>query len=152
MKSQNRHSSALTVFAGRAGVLVSLVSAGVVGLALAFGQFAVSADASPAWITPRAYEGVKEGMTRQDVQEAIGLPAGDYRDDAHKPGGRSYTEWSEQAAEAEFGSGDTAGRQAWEGNAYSIVVGFDDAGAVSWKTLWRHVPPTPPREKGRTAR
>jgi hypothetical protein len=77
-------------------------------------------------------------------QAALGLPAGDYRDDAHKPGGRSHTEWSEQAGEAEFGSGETAGRLAWEGNEYSIVVGFDQAGVVRWKNLWKHIPPHAP--------
>lgn len=123
---------------------MSLAAVGtVVLLLLAFGWYAVWAAPSPVKITPEAYERVKEGMGREEVQAAIGFPAADYRDDAHKPGGRRYTEWSEEAGEEEFGAGDTAGRLAWEGNAYSIVTGFDEAGVVRWKTLWRHVPPAP---------
>jgi hypothetical protein len=123
---------------------VSLAAAGfVLLLLLAFGWYAIWALPSPAKITPAEYARVKKGMSREEVQAAVGLPAGDYRDAAHKPGGRRYTEWSEEAGEEEFGDGDTAGRLTWEGNAYSIVAGIDEAGAVSWKTLWRHVAPTP---------
>ena len=127
------------------GVLaMSLAALGAVALLLlAFGWYAAWAAAPAPDITPAAYERVRAGMAREEVQTAIGLPAGDYRDDAHKPGVRRLTEWSEQEAEEELGTGDTAGRLAWEGNAYSIVVGFDEAGVVRWKTLWKHVPPTP---------
>jgi hypothetical protein len=108
----------------------------------AFGWYAVWAVPPPR-ITHPAYERVKGGMNREEVQAAIGLPAGDYRDAAHKPGGRWYTEWSEEAGQEEFGDEGTSGRIAWEGNAYSIEVGFNGAGVVIWKTLWKHVPPTP---------
>lgn len=112
-------------------------------LLLGFGGYGVWVVRSAPDVGPAAYERVRAGMGREEVQAALGLPAGDYRDDAHKPGGRRYTELSEQEAEEELGTGDAAGRLAWEGNAYSIVVGFDEAGLVRWKTLWRHVPPTP---------
>ena len=82
-------------------------------------------------------------MGREAVQAAIGLPPGDYRDGDHRPGGRSYTEWSEEAGQVDFVDTETAGRLHWEGDTYSIVAGFDEAGVVTWKTLWRHVPPTP---------
>jgi hypothetical protein len=133
------------VAAGRWGALpITLAAVGSVYLLLlTFGGYALWAASSPARITPEAYERVTEGMSRDDVQAALCLPPGDFRNDAHKPGGRWYTEWSEQADEKEFGDGDTAGRLSWEGNAFSIVVGFDEAGVVTWKTLWKHVPPTP---------
>jgi hypothetical protein len=143
MTTSEKHLSATA--AGRRGIpLASLASAGVVVVVLALGQITAGAGPSPAKLTPQAYERVKEGMGREEVQAALRLPAGDYRDAAHKPGGRSHTDWSEQAAEEEFGSGETAGRLAWEGNEYSIVVGFDQAGVVRWKTLWKHVPPHAP--------
>jgi hypothetical protein len=127
-----------------AAVPVSLAAAGAVALSLlGLGWYLVLTAPSHVKITPAAYERVAEGMGGEEVRAAIGLPAGDYRDGAHKPGGRWFTEWSEEAAQQEFGDGDTADRLAWEGNAYSIVVGFDEAGGVQWKTLWKHVPPTP---------
>jgi hypothetical protein len=43
----------------------------------------------------------------------------------------------------DFVDTETAGRLHWEGDTYSIVAGFDETGVVTWKTLWRHVPPTP---------
>jgi hypothetical protein len=112
-------------------------------LLLALGWYAVRTGPRPAQVTPEAYGRVQEGMSRAEVQAAIGLPAGDYRDRAHQPGGRRYTEWSEEAVEEEFVTGETAGRLEWEGNGYSIAAGFDEAGVVQWKTLWKHVPPTP---------
>jgi hypothetical protein len=131
------------VAAGRWGALAATLAAlgAVILLLLAFGWYAVKT--APAELTPETYERVTEGMGREEVQAAIGFPAGDYRDGAHKPGGRRYTEWSEEAGEEEFGAGDTAGRLSWQGNAYSITAGFDEAGLVRWKTLWKHVPPTP---------
>jgi hypothetical protein len=119
-------------------------AAGIVLLLLpAIGCYAVWAIPSPPRITPAEYAWVKGGMNREEVQAAIGLPAGDYRNAAHKPGGRWYTEWSEEAGEEEFGTRGTAGRLQWQGNTYSIEAGFDEAGLLTWKTLWRHVPPTP---------
>jgi hypothetical protein len=127
----------------RGAVLTSLAAVGAVALALlAFSWYVVWAAPPPDRITPDAYERVKEGMSRDEAQAAVGLPAGDYRDGAHRPGGRWDTEWSEEAGDEDYG-GDTVGRLAWEGNVYSVVVGLDEAGAVRWKTLWRHVPPTP---------
>jgi hypothetical protein len=81
-------------------------------------------------------------MHRSEVQAAVGLPAGDYRDRAHRPGGRSFTEWAEEADGKEFG-GATAEQLRWEGNEYDISAGFDEEGRLTWKTLWRHVPPAP---------
>jgi hypothetical protein len=142
MTTSEKHLSAAA--AGRRGILLaSLTPVGIAVLVLTLGQFAAGAGPSRAKITAQAYERVKDGMGREEVQAALGLPAGDYRDDAHKPGGRSHTDWSEQAAEEEFGSGETGGRLTWEGNEYSIVVGFDRAGVVRWKTLWKHVPRDP---------
>jgi hypothetical protein len=131
-------------------VLMSLLGLGtIVLLLLAFGWHAMQPAPPSAKIGPKAYVRVQEGMAREEVQSAIGLPPGDYRDSAHKPGGRLHTEWSEEAAGEEFGARDSASRLQWEGNTYSIVAGFDEAGLVTWKTLWRHVPPTPhgPREQ-----
>jgi hypothetical protein len=87
-----------------------------------------------------AYGRVRQGMDRAQVQTAVGLPPGDYRDRAHRPGGRAFTEWSEEAAAEEF-DGVAADRLQWEGNEYSISAGFDDAGRLTWKTLWRHGSP-----------
>jgi hypothetical protein len=123
---------------------VSLVAVGGVALVVAaLGWYAVWATPAPARITPAAYERIAAGMSRDEVQSAIGLPAGDYRNAAHQPGGRAYTEWSEEAGQEDLGDAETPGRLTWEGNAYSITVGFDEAGFVQWKTLWKHVPPTP---------
>ena len=91
-------------------------------------------------IDAAAYGRVRQGMDRAEVQTAVGLPPGDYRDRAHRPGGRAFTEWSEEAASEEF-DGVAADRLQWEGNQYSISAGFDDTGRLAWKTLWRHVPP-----------
>jgi hypothetical protein len=124
------------------GVALAIVSIVVLFL-LAFGWLDLRTTAPSARINPQAYARVEQGMHREEVQAAIGLPPGEYRDDAHQPGGRRYTEWSEEAAEQEFSARDTADRLQWEGNTYSIVAGFDEAGVVAWKTLWRHVPPTP---------
>jgi hypothetical protein len=131
--------------AGRWAELPALLAAvaGVVLFLLIFGWQVLRAAPGPVPITPEGYERVKQGMGREEVEAAVGLPPGDYRDGDHQPGGRWYTEWSEEAGNEEFNDGDTAGRLTWEGNAYSVVVGFDDAGAVQWKTLWKHVPPTP---------
>jgi len=96
----------------------------------------------PGRIGPEAYGRVMEGMDRAQVEKAIGLPPGDYRDRAHKPGGRAFTEWSEEAAGEEFG-GAAEDRLQWQGNDFSISAGFDEAGRVTWKTLWHHVPPPP---------
>jgi hypothetical protein len=130
---------------GRWGALLaSLVVAGaVVVLLLSLGWLTPRPASPSAKISPDAYERVTSGMRREEVQAAVGLPPGDYRDGEHRPGGHSYTEWSEEAGSEEFGAGKTAGRLEWEGNGYSIVAGFDEAGRVTWKTLWQHVPPTP---------
>jgi hypothetical protein len=123
---------------------------GVAGmLLLAWEWPALRTAARSARIGPAAYARVTDGMSRDEVQSAIGLPPGDYRDPAHAPGGRCSTEWSEEAGQVDFVAGDTAGRLHWEGNAYGITAGFDEAGRVTWKTLWRHVPPTPRGPLGR---
>jgi hypothetical protein len=124
-------------------VLLSLTAAGPVVLLLLAIGWAVVRSAPSSKISPDVYARVKEGMRREEVQAALVLPPGDYRDGAHKPGGRSYTEWWEEAGGEEFGARETAGRLRWEGNRYSIEVGFDETGVVTWKELWRHVPPTP---------
>jgi hypothetical protein len=82
-------------------------------------------------------------MGREEVVAAVGLPPGDYRDRAHRPGRGRPTVWSEEAAEDELGAGATTDRLHWDGNEYGIVAGFDEGGVVVWKTLWRHVPPAP---------
>ncbi|HEX5271634.1 MAG TPA: hypothetical protein VFW33_14150 [Gemmataceae bacterium] len=133
----------------RGALPVSLAASGAAVLFLAaFGWYAVWAAPSRARVTPAAYERIQAGMSREEVEAAVGVPAADYRHAAHRPGGRRYTEWSEEAGDEVFG-GETANRLTWEGNKYSIAVGFDEAGAVTWKTLWKHVPPTPhtPAEK-----
>jgi hypothetical protein len=130
---------------GRWGALLaSFVAAGaVVVLLLSLGWLTPRAASPSTRISPEAYERVASGMRREEVQAVIGLPPGDYRDGEHSPGGHSYTEWSEEAGAEEFGAGATAGRLQWEGNGHSIVAGFNEAGVVTWKTLWKHVPPTP---------
>jgi len=134
----------------RGAVLMLLAAVGTaVPLLLGLGWLATRAMPAGAEIGPAAYASVKEGMHREEVESAIGLPPGDYRDREHKPGGRSYTEWSEEAGNEEFVAGATAGRVQWEGNAYSITTGFDESGVVAWKTLWKHVPPTPRDPLGR---
>jgi hypothetical protein len=148
MVTRTKYPSLPATLAGRAeprgAVLTSLAAVvAVVLLLLAFVWYAVGTAASSARISPEAYARVQEGMRRDEVRAAVGLPPGDYRDAAHEPGGPLYTEWSEEVADEEFGAGATADRLQWEGNAYSVVAGFDEAGVVTWKTLWRHVPPTP---------
>jgi hypothetical protein len=123
--------------------LASLAAAGtVVLLLLTLSWITHPSKPASARIDPGAYALVSEGMRREEVQAAIGLAPGDYRDGAHRPGGRSHTDWSEEAATEEFGARDTAVRLQWEGNAYSIVAGFDESGVVTWKTLWKHEAPT----------
>jgi hypothetical protein len=122
---------------------VVLTAGGAVALSLVVVSWYVAWAAPPrVRITPEAYERVKEGMSQEEARAAMGLPAGEYRDGSHRPGGRWYTEWSEEAGDEDYG-GDTVVRLAWEGNAYSVVVGLDEVGAVRWKTLWKHVPPVP---------
>jgi hypothetical protein len=140
-RSLNRGRSAATL-PWVAALTVLAVGGAVVVLVLAFGWYGAR-PASSARIRPEAYARIKEGMRLEEMQAAIGLPPGDYRDRAHSPGGRSYTEWSEKAGAEEYGAGESAGWHQWEGNAYSISVGFDETGGATWKTLWEHVPPTP---------
>lgn len=124
-------------------VLVRFGSAAVVALVLSALVISVLESLPPRGrIGPEAYGRVREGMDRAEVETAVGLPPGDYRDRAHRPGGRAFTEWSEEAAGEEFG-GSAEDRLQWEGNEYSISAGFDESGRVTWKTLWRHVPPAP---------
>ena len=69
-------------------VLMLLLGLGtIVLLLLAFGWHAMQPAPPSAKIGPKAYVPVQEGMAREEVQSAIGLPPGDYRDSAHKPGG-----------------------------------------------------------------
>src|SRR5947209_2454499 len=82
----------------RGAVFLSLaVVCTLVLLPLASGWYALWTAAPSAKIDPEAYARVAKGMGRKEIESAIGLPPGDYRDRAHEPGGRSYTEWSEEA-------------------------------------------------------
>jgi hypothetical protein len=127
----------------RAGLFVLVAAAGAALLLVAAGWYLLQSVPASDRINPEAYGRVGAGMTRQEVEAAVGLPPGDYRGRAHRPGGAAYAEWSEEAAGEEFSAEATAGRLHWEGEEYSIVAGFDEGGAVAWKTLWRHVPPPP---------
>jgi hypothetical protein len=128
-----------------------LVAIGAVALLVAVAWYALE-TARVVTIGPAAYARIGTGMSQQEVGDAIGLPPGDYRTRAHRPGGSRYTEWSEEAAEDELGAAATDSQLRWECDQYSISVGFDEAGVVTWKTLWRHVPPAPrgPGEQVRT--
>ncbi len=117
------------------GAVLSMPLSGVV-------TFALQNPVVSGKVAPEGYERMQTGMRYTEASAAVGLPPGDYRDRAHRPGGRSFTAWSEEAATAESG-GPSVDRLRWEGNEYSIAAGFDDAGTLTWKTLWRHVPPTP---------
>ena len=139
------------VFSPRGGVVTAakrdaapalLAAIGAVALLVAVAWYAL-ATARVVTIGPAAYARIGTGMRQQEVGGAIGLPPGDYRDRAHRPGGSRYTEWSEEVADDELGAADAVSQLRWEGNQYGISVGFDEAGVVTWKTLWRHVPPAP---------
>jgi hypothetical protein len=141
MDASTRSAPAALRWSRKAAVILILAATLAVALS-AGGAFVLRGASARGRIGPQAYEQLREGMHRTEVEAAVGLPPGDHRDRAHRPGGRLFTEWAEEEAAVEFG-GAAADRLHWQGNDYSIAAGFDEAGTVRWKTLWRHVPPTP---------
>jgi hypothetical protein len=132
----------------RAAILVLLSAVLVVPLSAVL-AFALRSPVGR--IGPESYERVHDGMQQTEVMAALGLPPGDYRDRSHRPGGHAFTDWSEEAATVEFG-GTAVDRLHWEGNEYSIATGFDEAGRLAWKTLWRHETSTPRTPMDKLAR
>jgi hypothetical protein len=86
-----------------------------------------------------AFERIKEGMTKAEVEAILSGPAGDYRTRPTQSG--DFIEgWGEGMRWIAFGGGTG---YTWIGNEVLIEVHFD-AGGVSGVMLWTKVPNTNP--------
>src|SRR5262245_28831307 len=75
----------------------ALFAAAAVLLLAGVGWCALRSAPRGGKVGPAAYARLREGMSREQAEAAVGLAPGDYRDRAHKPGGVAYTEWQEEA-------------------------------------------------------
>jgi hypothetical protein len=111
----------------------------VVGAAILTGTaYLLLRTGSP--INPWAYQRIKAGMTRPEVEAVFGLPEGDYRTPGHRAAGqtprRILDSWGD------FGQylypdlpmpqpGGAEDSALWLGNDYGIQVGFGADGGVT---------------------
>jgi len=90
-------------------------------------------------INPRAYARIKAGMTREEVEAVLGLPAGDYRDAQHVASETfpsvTLSGWGDFGQYC-YPDGcipdmPVAVPVLWLGSDYKIQVGFGDADRVT---------------------
>jgi hypothetical protein len=121
-----------------------LLAAGVV-LATAVGAVLVLNSRRPQ-VGRAQFERITEGMTLDEVEAAVGAPAGEYRWQAllsRAPvDGAARTELEEagvsvhEIVQAEQAPAATVTHRMWWGDTYTICVAFDGNGKVIGHSLW----------------
>ncbi len=93
-------------------------------------------------ITPEAYERLRVGMTREEVQAAIGLPPGDYR--RNRGAAKVYTALDGNIPQ-DIGKSSGLAFVDWWGDENMIGVWVDAQGKVAGTAISK---PIPQREAG----
>ncbi len=119
------------------GVLLLVVAcAALAGVA---GHF-LRPNPQPVKLSAEAYERVKVGMARAEVEAVVGVPPGDYR---RRPGrGKVYSPLAGEPP-ASLGKASGLGRAEWWHDEHSPFVWVDGRGQVAGEAFNEAVPPPP---------
>jgi hypothetical protein len=115
------------------GCLAALLLAGYATLRLTAPQHQITAD---------NIEAIKKGMTEDEVEAILGVPAGDYS--SGQFGGHFFE--NEKNPDSDVVTGlelvKKRGGKIWAGNETSVWIHFDDSGRVTEKWCHFHAIPT----------
>jgi hypothetical protein len=81
-------------------------------------------------INAKTYERIQLGMGLEEIEDLIGLPPGDYRDDAEKASGISPWGSLGISDATFFASEDWRKSVSWIGKDYAITLFLNDAGSI----------------------
>jgi hypothetical protein len=97
---------------------------------LIVGWYALPPKSPSRKINPNSYERIKPGMRLAEVESLIGLPPGDYRDDAEKASGISPFQTRGIIDTTWMASEDWRATADWIAQDYAITVFLDGSGSI----------------------